>query len=115
MPPITAITCFVMTFSFCCSLSRRQYSIPVVTPSWQHPSRETQSAHHLKICHEHYATLTTVFPKFSPVKMPVKAVGTCSTPSTMCILNFMLPSLSHPPSCSCIFPRRCSQVVLRYD
>ena len=78
-------------------------------------SRETQNAHHLKICHEHYATLTTVFPKFSPVKMPLKAVGTCSTPSTMCILNFMLPSLSHPPSCSCIFPRRCSQVEFLYD
>src|SRR2546421_7607936 len=64
---------------------------------------------------KHYAILTTVFPKFSPVKMPLKAVGTCSTPSTMCILNFMLPSMSHPPSCSCIFPRRCSQVEFLYD
>src|SRR5207247_9443983 len=78
-------------------------------------SHETQNVYHLKICHEHYATLTTVFPKFSPVKMPLKAVGTCSTPSTMCILNFMLPSLSHPPRCSCIFPSRGSQGVLRSD
>src|SRR2546430_16558892 len=53
---------------------------------------------HLPPAPKHYATLTTVFPKFSPVKMPLKAVGTCSTPSTMCILNFMLPSLSHPPT-----------------
>src|SRR2546430_5293895 len=45
---------------------------------------------HLPPAPKHYATLTTVFPKFSPVKMPLKAVGTCSTPSTMCILNFML-------------------------
>src|SRR6266705_6532757 len=44
-------------------------------------SRVTQNAHHLKIYREHYATVMTVFLKFSPVKMPVKAVGTFSTPS----------------------------------
>src|SRR2546430_16846375 len=73
-------------------------------------SRETQNAHHLKICHEHYATLTTVFPKFSPLKMPLKALGTCPTPSPMSIWNSILPSLTHPPTCPCTCPRRAPQV-----
>src|SRR5437588_5459288 len=70
-----------------------------------HEQRQIKSRHcclAFLLCREAYETLTTVFPKFAPEKMPANAAGKLSKPSATCSLNFMLPALSHAASRSCI-------------